>query len=232
MLKINKLKWNFSIEVILIVVAFLFRIIPDIIYNDFGNILGVFLNLCYYSVYLLLFIAFAIYYTEAKGGIFFSIAFFINFAFAIESFIFNYIIYDNPINIFCLIIDVAYVISNIVFVLYGVNKVKNIKICYIFIGLLLLNSSVYIVKAVMLVITSIRYSYFTFSNCSWLLSEISYLLMHIVILIYLLPSKKKEYIKNKKTIENALKTLREDFENNLITEDEYLSKKKEYINNL
>ncbi len=232
MLKNNKLKLSFSTESILILVAFLFQIIPDIVNNDFGNILGVFLNVCYYSVYLLLFIAFGMYYTEAKGGILFSIAFFIKFAFVIESFIFNYIVYDNPINVFYLVIDVACAISNIVFVLYGLNKIKNMKICYIFIGLLLLDSSVYFIESVIGVINSIRYSYFTFYNCGWLLSEISYLLIHVVVLIDLLPSKKKKYIENKKTIEAALKTLKEDFENNLITEDEYLSKKKEYINNL
>jgi len=226
MLKNNKLKLSFSTESILILVAFLFRIIPDIALDNF-HCNGELFSVCYYAIYLLFFIAFGMYYTEAKGGILFSIAFFINFAFVIYSFISNYIVYNNPFNIFYFIIDAVCAISNVVFILYGFNKIKNIKICYVFIGLLLLDSSIYFIGDIINAIRSL-YTY----DCIQLLSAISYFLMHIAVLIYLLPSKKKRYIENRKTIEIALKTLKEDFENNLITEDEYLLKKKEYINNL
>ncbi len=234
MLKNNKFKFSFSIEVVLILVAFLLRIKPN--YFNYG-IKIITSELCSYLVYLLLFIAFGMYYAQAKGGILLSIAFFIELAFTIESLILRV----PRINYFytsVYFVNIVCAICYAVLILYGLNIIKNIKVCYVFIGLLLLEASMEFVSSA---IHTIRYfkdcydvtTFFRHSaNYSWLLSTTPYLLINIAVLLYLLPSKKRKYIENKKSIEIALKSLKEDFENNLITEDEYLSKKKEYINNL
>ena len=56
--------------------------------------------------------------------------------------------------------------------------------------------------------------------------------MIIAVLVFFIPTKKKRNIENEMSIEKALRELKEKYDKKLISEEEYLSKKKEYLNNI
>lgn len=229
----NGLKFNFFAEVKIIIIAILFFVFSSV-YNfwEYGIIsLNEIIRFLMSSS--LLFLYFGFFGIDKEKGWLFSAAFIVEIIFDIKDMLlFAKGYFGLSISYFVAIV------SSFLFVLYGFGKIKNKKYCYIAAILILINfiylrltfSFEYLFSMI-----DLHISFLNMIKIMWreiIQPILSYSLMILAVLFFLIPTKKKRKLENEISIETALRRLKEEYDNKLISEEEYLSKKKEFINNI
>ena len=229
----NKFNIKFYLETKMVLIALGLYLLSEILLLFCSNVefTNVFISIGYFLAYLLMYSLLFFYFgfsTKTRRDDFlFSISFIIRLIISIYGILSNYFYYDYWGSLKSITIDIISLIG----ILYGFAKNKSIKVCYVFVGLLLVEGLTYVLDDANMLLTSIKYGYVCLADFVWVISDLSYLLVYIAILIFFLPSKKK-YIEKEKTIEEKLKLLQDEFENNNITSEEYALRKKEYLSSL
>ncbi len=229
----NRLKFNFLPETLLIIIAILFFIFSSIYYFledrtiDLNEIIQFLLPSC------LLFFYFCFFGINKEKGWIFSAAFIIKMIFDIKYMFLFLKAYPG--------LSVSYfvaILSSFLFALYGFGKIKNKIYCYIAAILILINFIYLRLVLSFGYLSSMIDLHISFSNMIKIVWEqiihpiIPCSLMILAVLVFFIPTKKKRNIENEISIEKSLRALKEEYDNKLISEEEYLSKKKEYINNI
>ena len=223
-----KVKFNFFTEALFIIFSVLFRIISSISWGGIDYIsLIIFL-----SQACLLFLFFVFFGINNEKGWIFSIAFIIKFICDVTDF--SILKYFPQLSI----TYICGTLASVIFILYGFNRIQNKVYAYIatafilidFISMRLAFSYSYMSSLMELQVNSFDILKGVWSQI--IAPIMPYCLLHLAVLIYFIPTKSKKDIENKSQISKCLRVLKEEYEKHLITEDEYLSKKKEYINKL
>ena len=229
----NRLKFNFFAEAKIIIIAILFFVFSNVYYFWECGIIELNEIIQFLLPSSLLLLYFCFFGINKQKGWIFSAAFIIKMIFDIKyMFLFSKVSFGLSISYFVAIV------SSFLFVLYGFGKIKNKKYCYIAAILILINFIYLRLTLSFGYLSSMIDLHISFLNMIKIIWEqiiqpiLPYNLMILAVLVFFIPTKKKRNIENEISIEKALRELKEQYDNELISEEEYLSKKKEYINDL